>query len=36
MEKQSDASSAKIIYSNPSSDIVRSVKTAAYDQNNML
>ena len=26
------ASSAKIIYSNPASDIVRSVKTTAYDQ----
>ena len=27
-------SSAKIIYSNHGSDIVRSVKTATYDQNN--
>ena len=25
---------AKIIYSNPANDIVRSVKTTAYDQNN--
>ena len=30
------ASSAKIIYSNPASDIVRSVKTTAYDQNNNI
>ena len=29
-------SSAKIIYSNPASDIVRSVKTTAYDQNNNI
>ena len=26
----------KIIYSNPASDIVRSVKTTAYDQNNSI
>ena len=30
------ASRAKIIYSNPESDIVRSVKTTAYDQNNKI
>ena len=30
------ASSAKIVYSNPASDIVRSVKTTAYDQNNNI
>ena len=29
-------SSAKIIYSNPASDIVCSVITAAYDQNNNI
>ena len=26
----------KIIYSNPASDIVRSVKTTVYDQNNSI
>ena len=31
-----EASSAKVIYSNPASDIVRSVKTTAYDQNNNI
>ena len=30
------ASSAKISYSNPSNDFVRSVKTTAYDQNNNI
>ena len=30
------ASSDKIIYSNPTSDILRSVKTTAYDQNNNI
>ena len=30
------AQSAKIIYSNPASDIVRSVKTTANDQNNNI
>ena len=30
------APSAKIIYSNPASDIVRSVKTTANDQNNNI
>ena len=30
------ASSAKIIYSNPANDIVRSVKTIAYDLNNKI
>ena len=32
MEKQARALSAKIFYSNPASDIVRSVKTTADDQ----
>ena len=30
------ASSAKISYSNPLNDFVRSVKTTAYDQNNNI
>ena len=30
------ASNAKIIYSNPTSDTMRSVKTTAYDQNNNI
>ena len=30
------SSSAKIIYSNPASDIVRSVQTATYDQSNNI
>ena len=36
MQRQTRAPSAKIIYSNPVSDIVRSIKTTAYDQNNNI
>ena len=36
MQSKARASSAKIVYSNPASDIVRSVKTTAYDQNNNI
>ena len=34
--RKARASSAKIIYSNPTSDIARSVKTTAHDQNNNI
>ena len=36
MQMKARASRAEIIYSNPESDIVRSVKTTAYDQNNKI
>ena len=36
MQKQMHASSANIIYSNPLSDIVHSVKTTAGGQNNNI
>ena len=35
-KKSAHYASAKISYSNPSNDYVRSVKTTAYDQNNNI